>query len=68
VVVAHRLSSAGRADRVLLMDEPNIAVGTHDDLGERSPAYRELMSYWLDPIEWPASTLGNARATWHCTV
>jgi len=32
VVVTHRLSSARRADRVLLMDGPNIAVGAHDDL------------------------------------
>jgi ATP-binding cassette subfamily C protein len=52
VVVAHRLSSARRADRVLLMDGPEVVVGTHDDLVERSPAYRELVGHWLDPVDW----------------
>ncbi|MEU9170481.1 ATP-binding cassette domain-containing protein [Streptomyces sp. NPDC048420] len=46
VVVAHRISSARRADHVLLMDGPRTAYGTHDELVHRSPAYRELVGGW----------------------
>ncbi|GHF34120.1 hypothetical protein GCM10010218_14090 [Streptomyces mashuensis] len=43
VVVAHRTGSARRADRVLLMDGPRTALGTHDELMRRSALYRALM-------------------------
>ncbi|MET7733557.1 ABC transporter ATP-binding protein [Streptomyces sp. NPDC005402] len=46
VVVAHRISSARRADQVLLMDGPRTAYGTHDELVRESPAYRELVGGW----------------------
>lgn len=46
VVVAHRISSARRADHVLLMDGPRTAYGTHDALVRDSPAYRELVGGW----------------------
>ncbi|MGC0398288.1 ABC-type multidrug transport system fused ATPase/permease subunit [Streptomyces sp. SAI-126] len=46
VVVAHRISSARRAGRVLLMDGPRTAYGTHDELVRDSPAYRELVGGW----------------------
>jgi ATP-binding cassette subfamily C protein len=53
VVVAHRISSALRARRILVMDGPATAVGTHDELLDRSPMYRELVGHWLDPSERP---------------
>ncbi|MET7689396.1 ATP-binding cassette domain-containing protein [Streptomyces sp. NPDC005483] len=46
VVVAHRISSARRAGRVLLMDGPRTAYGTHAELVRDSPAYRELVGGW----------------------
>ncbi|MEV7074088.1 ATP-binding cassette domain-containing protein [Streptomyces sp. NPDC093990] len=46
VVVAHRISSARRADRVLLMDGPRTAYGTHEELVRDSPAYRALVGGW----------------------
>ncbi|MEU5345602.1 ABC transporter ATP-binding protein [Streptomyces sp. NPDC020766] len=46
VVVAHRISSALRADRVLVMDGRRTAYGSHDELMERSPLYRELVGAW----------------------
>lgn len=46
VVVAHRVGSARRADRVLVMDGRRAACGTHDDLMTRSPLYRDLMGTW----------------------
>ncbi|MEV0256613.1 ABC transporter ATP-binding protein [Streptomyces sp. NPDC050732] len=42
VVIAHRISSARRADRVLVMDGANALCGRHDELLERSSLYRDL--------------------------
>lgn len=46
VVVAHRISSARRADRVLMMDGRDTAYGTHDELVRCSARYRELVGGW----------------------
>lgn len=46
VVVAHRISSAARADRVLVLDGTRAAHGTHADLPARSPLYRDLVGGW----------------------
>ncbi|MFE5917806.1 ATP-binding cassette domain-containing protein [Streptomyces sp. NPDC056468] len=46
VVVAHRISSARRADRVLMMDGRDTAYGTHDELVRHSARYRELVGGW----------------------
>ncbi|MEU4641640.1 ABC transporter ATP-binding protein [Micromonospora sp. NPDC023814] len=48
VVIAHRISSATRARRVLVFDGDRPLVGTHDDLLVRSPTYRELVGRWQD--------------------
>jgi ATP-binding cassette subfamily C protein len=46
VVIAHRMSSARRARRILLMDGANTTLGSHDDLLGRSPLYRDLIGHW----------------------
>ncbi|WP_461029983.1 ATP-binding cassette domain-containing protein, partial [Streptomyces sparsus] len=46
LVVAHRLSSARRADRVLIMDGTRARSGTHEELLGTSPLYRELVGVW----------------------
>ncbi|WP_329073121.1 ABC transporter ATP-binding protein [Streptomyces sp. NBC_01429] len=46
IVVAHRLSSARRADRVLVLDGTRPAYGTHDELLTRSALYRDLVGHW----------------------
>lgn len=46
VVVAHRISSAVRADRVLVLDGSRAVCGTHADLPARSALYRELVGVW----------------------
>ncbi|AQS72423.1 ABC transporter ATP-binding protein [Streptomyces pactum] len=46
LVVAHRMSSAVRADRILVLDGVRAAHGTHRELLERSPLYRDLVGHW----------------------
>lgn len=46
VVVAHRVSSAARADRVLVLDGTRAVCGTHAELPELSPLYRDLVGGW----------------------
>ncbi|MFD8806643.1 ATP-binding cassette domain-containing protein [Streptomyces sp. NPDC059597] len=46
VVVAHRMSSARRADLVLVLDGARTVCGTHAELLASSPLYRDLMGDW----------------------
>ncbi|NUW46561.1 ATP-binding cassette domain-containing protein [Nonomuraea rhodomycinica] len=46
VVVAHRITSARRAGRVLLMDGPDVRTGTHDELVRTAPLYADLVGHW----------------------
>jgi ATP-binding cassette subfamily C protein len=48
IVVAHRMSSARRADRILVMDNGSPMTGTHEHLLAASPLYRELIGHWTD--------------------
>ena len=57
VVVAHRISSARRADRVLVMDGRHTAYGTHDELVRRSASYRALVGSWTPEPSEPALAL-----------
>jgi ATP-binding cassette subfamily C protein len=56
VVIAHRLSSALRADRVLVMDGRETALGSHAELLAGSPRYAELMQAWATPVTGEAVT------------
>lgn len=46
VVIAHRISSALRADRILVMDGAGATVGDHDTLLRTSPLYLDLLGHW----------------------
>lgn len=46
IVVAHRITSARRADRVLVLDGAHAVCGTHRELLDRSPLYRDLVGHW----------------------
>ncbi|WP_435851605.1 ATP-binding cassette domain-containing protein [Streptomyces umbrinus] len=63
VVVAHRISSALRADRVLVMDGRRTAYGSHDELMERSPLYRDLVGAWSPTSGTPTAPAAH-RPEW----
>ncbi|MFI2644095.1 ATP-binding cassette domain-containing protein [Streptomyces sp. NPDC018610] len=60
VVVAHRVSSARRADRILVMDGRETAYGTHEELLSRSPLYNELVGGWSPPTSQPPLPLRDS--------
>ncbi|MFJ8545892.1 ATP-binding cassette domain-containing protein [Streptomyces sp. NPDC093586] len=59
IVVAHRISAARRADRILVMDGTHTDCGTHEELLARSPLYRDLAGSWADRSH-PALLQGDA--------
>jgi ATP-binding cassette subfamily C protein len=65
LVIAHRISSALRARRVLLLDGGQARVGTHHELLLRSALYRDLVGHWGVPPPRPAPTaaVNGAAAT-----
>jgi len=46
IVIAHRISSAIRAERVLVLDGSTVVDGSHPSVLKRSPLYAELVAYW----------------------
>ncbi|MCG7209085.1 ATP-binding cassette domain-containing protein [Streptomyces arenae] len=50
VVVAHRIDSARRAGRILVMDGPRTSYGTHGELLRTCPLYRELVAPSARPL------------------
>jgi ATP-binding cassette subfamily C protein len=46
IVVAHRISSALRAHRILVLDGNEAMVGQHSTLLRESPLYRDLLGHW----------------------
>jgi ATP-binding cassette subfamily C protein len=46
VVVAHRISSALHARRILVLDGHRAMLGTHQELLTCSPLYRDLVGHW----------------------
>lgn len=50
VVIAHRLSAALRAHRVLVMDGRSTLLGDHSTLLRESPRYAALVNAWTVPV------------------
>ncbi|MGW7308858.1 ABC transporter ATP-binding protein [Streptomyces sp. NPDC054835] len=57
LLIAHRRSTLGLADRIAVLDEGRLAdIGTHEELEERSALYRRLLT---DPDELGAVSPGH---------
>jgi ATP-binding cassette, subfamily C, bacterial len=46
IVIAHRITSARRAKRILVLDGVRAQAGVHEELLVTSPMYRDLAGYW----------------------
>lgn len=49
IVIAHRISSARRASRILLLDGVDAHLGTHDELLGSCSLYADLVGMWMGP-------------------
>jgi ATP-binding cassette subfamily B protein len=48
LIIAHRLSTIALADEIVVLDEGRIAArGTHDELLETTPVYRDIYEHGL---------------------
>ncbi|WP_099054818.1 ABC transporter ATP-binding protein [Streptomyces fodineus] len=56
IVVAHRISSARRADRILVLDGARTTCGTHGELLRTSALYRDLAGHWTHPAPPPGQS------------
>ena len=61
VLIAHRLSTAMRADRIAVVDDGRIVeVGSHDELVARGGRYAEMYATWVRQAELSEHTSSDA--------
>ncbi|HTT86313.1 MAG TPA: hypothetical protein VMF60_03000, partial [Acidimicrobiales bacterium] len=61
VLIAHRLSTAMKADRIVVVDEGRIVeVGSHDELVGAGGRYAEMYATWVRHAQ-AADSLGHGQ-------
>ena len=62
IVVAHRLSTVQRADRIAVVEDARITeIGTHDELIAQGGHYSQLVSHWVNPERQSISRADDGR-------
>jgi len=62
VLIAHRLSTAMRADRIVVVDEGRLVeMGSHDELVALGGRYAEMYETWISQAETEQPTAGPKR-------
>ncbi|MDQ0681226.1 hypothetical protein QFZ56_000189 [Streptomyces achromogenes] len=64
IVCAHRISSALRADLVLVLGGPRRHLGTHDRLMVDCALYRDLIGHWDHATTDTPNAAPAATGTW----
>ena len=59
IVIAHRISSAMRAERILVMDGADTVLGSHHDLLMANTRYADLVGHWENSATENDSVMGN---------
>jgi ABC-type multidrug transport system fused ATPase/permease subunit len=64
IIIAHRLSTLALADELVVLDRGRVAArGTHEELLERSPVYREIYDHGLLEREFAERVEARAEAS-----
>jgi ATP-binding cassette subfamily B protein len=64
IIIAHRLSTLALADELVVLDRGGVAArGTHEELLERSPVYREIYEHGLLEREFAERVEARAEAS-----
>jgi subfamily B ATP-binding cassette protein MsbA len=62
VVIAHRLSTVRRADRIAVVENGTIAdIGTHEDLMSKLGTYRRLYELQFEEVDYPKPAVNGVR-------
>jgi len=62
VVIAHRLSTVRRADRIVVLENGTIAdIGAHEDLMKKLGTYRRLYDLQFVEVDYPKPTTTEMR-------
>jgi ATP-binding cassette, subfamily C, bacterial len=64
IVIAHRMSSALRAEQVLVLDGSCARIGDNATLLATSPLYRDLIGHWRADHPTGTSVRANSRSAW----
>jgi ATP-binding cassette subfamily B protein len=52
IIIAHRLATAMRGDRIAVVDEGRIVeIGSHDELVKKNGKYAEMYALYLEHME-----------------